>query len=155
MISMKLLSFLLVALTIVVVSCDKDKFTTVPQLEINSISPNTVNSGDIVQLRGRYTDQEGDIDSALFVYKWYNGTTAILPFDTLRYSFDALGLPTNVKEAEITVAFQYNTTDPNGYITLPGLTERDTTATLGLIIIDKEGNRSDYGESDQIRIIKP
>jgi hypothetical protein len=151
---MKVFSFLLVLLVVGVASCDKDKFETVPQLNINSISPNTVNNGDIIQMKGDFTDQEGDIDSAIIVYKWYNGPVTILPLDTLRYSFASLDLPENLKEAEIIIAFEYNTSNSPFHISLGGV-ERDTTATFGLILIDKEGNRSEYKESDQVRLIKP
>jgi len=134
--------------------CGKDKFTTEPQITINSIKPGTVQSGAIVSLKGKFTDQEGDLDSALIVYKWYNGITAVR-HDTFRFSFATLNMPGNTKEADISVDFQYNTTNPNGYLTLPGVSVRDTTASLGLLLIDKKGNRSNFAESDQIRLIKP
>ncbi len=152
---MKFIQPLLITVVIIAVSCNKDKFTTAPQIDIRSISPGTVTNGDIIQVKGQYTDQEGDLDSALIIYKWYNGSSSILPLDTLRYSFAALQLPPKTREADITISFQYNTTNPNGYITLPGVSVRDTTATMGLILIDKAANRSNYSESDQIRLIKP
>jgi len=95
------------------------------------------------------------VDSVLLIYKWYNGSASVLPLDTFRYSLGALQLPDNTREADIIVEFQYNTFNPNGYITLPGVSVRDTTATLGLILVDKAGNRSNYDESDKIRLIKP
>lgn len=151
---MKIIFSLLIVFVAIFFSCNKDKFTTEPQVKINSIQPGTVQSGNIVSMKGEYTDQEGDLDTALIVYKWYNGSTAVR-HDTFRFAFSSLNLPTNTKEADITVDFQYNTSNPNGYITLPGVSVRDTTATLGLILIDKAANRSNYAESDQIRLIKP
>jgi hypothetical protein len=151
---MKLYSTLLVLLAFAVASCNKDKFETIPHLDINSISPSTVNNGDIIEMKGDFTDQEGDLDSALIIYKWYNGAVSILPLDTLRYSFAALNLPETLKEAEITVAFEYNTTNSPFHIPLGGV-ERDTTASFGLILIDREGHRSEYKESEKIRMLKP
>ena len=145
---------LLFAFVAILAGCDKDKIETIPHLNINSISPNTVNAGQLIQMKGDFTDQEGDIDSALLIYKWYDGATAFMPFDTQRYNFAALGLPEKVTQADITVTFLYNEF-ASGYVTLPGVSIRDTTATLGLILIDRAGNRSEYEESDQIRLIKP
>lgn len=139
---------------VILAGCGKDKFTTEPQVEVNSITPKTVVNGSILSMKGKFTDQEGDLDSALIVYKWYNGSTAVTN-DTFRYSFASLGLPNNTKQADISVDFQYNSFNPNGFLTLPGVTLRDTTATLGLILIDKAANRSNYAESEEIRLIKP
>lgn len=151
---MKAILVLLVACSIVFFACNKDKFTTAPQVSIKSISPKTVISGNIISLKGKYTDQEGDLDSVLIVYKWYNLTTAVKN-DTFRYSFGNLNIPPNTKQADIQIDFQYNTSNSSGYLTLPGVSIRDTTATLGLVLIDKDSNRSAYAESDQIRLIKP
>lgn len=151
---MKIFQYLAISFFIIILSCNKDKFTTVPQVRINSISPTTVFNGNIIDMKGDYTDQEGDLDSALIVYKWYNGA-AVVKKDTFRYSFTALDLPAKTKEADIVINFQYNTSNPNGFVTLPGVSPRDTTASLGLILIDKAKNRSNYAESKQIRLKKP
>lgn len=151
---MKSIQPLLITLIIVAISCNKDKFTTIPQISIESISPSTAVNGDIISVKGKYTDQEGDVDSALIVYKWYNGTTVVRK-DTFRYSFASFGLPPSTKKADISVDFQYNTSNPNGYVTLPGASLRDTTGTLGIILVDKAKNRSNYAESKPIRLKKP
>lgn len=151
---MKLHQLFLLFSVITVLACNKDKFTTVPQVELKSISPETVFNGDIISLEGKYTDQEGDLDSILIVYKWYNNTTVVRK-DTFRYAFDALGIPTNTRQAEIDVTFEYNTNNYPDLVPLPGVSIKDTTASLGLILKDKEANRSEYKESDKIRLKKP
>ena len=151
---MKIIQPLLITLIIVAISCNKDKFTTIPQISIESISPSTAVNGSIISVKGKYTDQEGDVDSALIVYKWYNGATVVRK-DTFRYSFARFDLPPATRKADISVDFQYNTSNPNGYVTLPGASIRDTTGTLGLILIDKAKNRSNYAESKPIRLKKP
>ena len=65
-------------LFLIAAACNKDKFTTVPQVKIKSITPETVYQGDIIKLAGSFTDEEGDIDTVAIVYKWYNGNTAVL-----------------------------------------------------------------------------
>ena len=151
---MKFIPILLITFVLAFLACNKDKFTTVPQFKVDSISPNTVFNGNIVSFRGQFTDQEGDLDSAFIVYKWYNGA-AVVRNDTFRYNLSGLGIPVNTRKADVTIDFQYNTGNPNGYVTLPGASTRDTTATLGLILKDKAGNRSVYAESSPIRLKKP
>jgi hypothetical protein len=142
------------AILFVLIACNKDKFTTIPQVEIKSISPTTVTSGSILNMKGQFTDDEGDLDSILIVYKWYNAATVVRN-DTFRYSFEGLAIPTESRQADLEVTFEYNTNNFGDLVPLPGVSVRDTTATLGLILKDKEANRSEYKESEKIRLIKP
>jgi hypothetical protein len=151
---MRIISSLLILSLFVAASCNKDKFTTIPQVSIESIKPDVVSNGNIISMKGEFTDQEGDLDSALIVYKWYNGAIVVRN-DTFRYTFATFDLPPKTRQADISVDFQYNTSNPNGLVTLPGAGIRDTTATLGLILIDKANNRSAYAESAPIRLKKP
>ena len=151
---MKTSLLLLSALLVIVISCNKDKFTTIPQVTVKSISPSTVFSGDIITMKSKYTDKEGDLDSVLIVYKWYNGAI-VIPKDTFRYSFASLHVPAKTQEADMDVTFEYNTNNNPDLRFLPGVSPKDTTATLGLILKDKAGNRSNYSESEKIRLKKP
>ena len=144
---MKLSLFLLSVLVVIAIACNKDKFTTEPQVTVKSISPSEVSSGDIITMKSKYTDLEGDIDTVLVVYKWYNGAT-VTKSDTFRYEFSTLGVPVKTQEADLNVTFTYNITNPPY---LPGVSQ-DTTATLGLILKDKDAHRSNYSESKQIRL---
>ncbi len=149
------LVILTLLLTAIGVACGKDKFTTVPQIKIKSISPGEVVQGDIVSLRAEFTDQEGDVDSVFVVYKWYDGATVTRQFDTLKYSFDGLKIPVNTKEGDVFVEFAYGR-QIDGYLTLGGTpVTKDTTAALGLLLKDKKANKSEYKESDKIRFKKP
>lgn len=151
---MKMRFFLLSLFVLAGLSCKKDKFTTIPQYTITSISPTTVFNGNILQMDGKFTDKEGDVDSTLIIYKWYNGSSVVRN-DTFRYSFSATGIPPKTIQGDVFIGFQYNTTNPNGYPPLPAATTRDTTATLGVILIDKANNRSAYAESQPIRLKRP
>jgi hypothetical protein len=104
-------------------------------------------------MKSKYTDKEGDLDTILVVYKWYNGATVVKK-DTFRYSFEALHVPAKTDEADMNVTFEYNTNNNPDLRFLQGVV-KDTTATLGLILKDKAGNRSLYSESKQIRLKKP
>lgn len=145
--------FVLFVLVVIAFACTKDKFTTEPQVTIKSISPAVVFSGDIIVMKGKYTDLEGDIDTILVVYKWYNGATVVRN-DTFRYPFSPLDVPPKTQEADMNVTFEYNTNNNPDLRFLPGVS-KDTTASLGLILKDKASHRSNYSESDKIRLKKP
>lgn len=151
---MKQRLLLLPVLTVIVMACNKDKFTTEPIVTIKSISPGTVNNGDVITLASKYTDDEGDLDSVYVVYKWYNGANVVRN-DTFRYDFGMLNLPSKLREADMNVVFEYNTNNNPDLVPLPGVSLRDTSATFGLVLIDKAKNRSNYAESDKIRLKKP
>jgi len=153
MIQMKNKWLLPVLVLILVTACNKDKFKTEPQVKMRSISPNTVLAGDIIVVKGDYTDDEGDVDSAFIVYKWYNGPTAVRN-DTFRYDFNRLNLPPKTREGDFELTFEYST---RNHPEIPGIggVPRDTTAAFGMILIDKAKHRSVYSESDKIRLKKP
>lgn len=146
--------FLALALAVFAIACNKDKFTSVPQVKIKSISPSNVNQGNQVQMKGSFTDDEGDIDSALVIYKWYNGDV-VTRKDTLRdYLISNIALPTGTRSGDFVITFLYGVF--GDFPTLPSTpVARDTTATLGLLFVDKQNQRSTYVESEKIRLIKP
>ena len=149
---MKLFPILIAAIVVIAAACNKDKFTSTPQVEIKSISPGVVFSGDVIKVKGKYTDKEGDLDSILVVYKWYNGTI-VTKKDTFRYSFKDMKIPPKTITAELDVTFEYNTFNTN-FANLSGVS-KDTTATFGIILKDKDSLRSNYAESAAIRLKKP
>lgn len=141
-------------LATLIVSCNKDKFKTEPQVHVKSITPSIVVSGNVITIKGDYTDDEGDVDSILIVYKWYNGATEI-PVDTLRYTFTRLNLPDKTRQADLQIDFEYNTNNIPDMVPLSGVSLRDTTASFGLVLKDRKGQRSNYSESDKIRLKRP
>lgn len=147
-------SFYFILLLSVLFACSKDKFTSEPKVEIRSIQPATVYNGNVIRLLGSYTDEEGDVDSVYIVYKWFNGTTATRIDTLMRFPTGRLGIPAQLRKSDIAVEFEYNTYNQSNLLTLPGVT-KDTSATLGLILIDKTRKRSNYAESNKIRLKKP
>src|SRR3954470_6947082 len=86
--------------------CTKDKFKTVPQVEIKSLSPDPVYKGQLFTLSAIVRDKEGDLkDTVLIVRKRFNNTT-LLTVDTLRYSISDFAFPKN-NEIEIQAVFSY------------------------------------------------
>jgi hypothetical protein len=134
------------------VSCEKNRFTTVPQVEIKALTPETVEQGDIIRFRSEFTDKEGDLDSILIIYKWYDGSTATKS-DTFRFTTENVGIPSKLTDGEIIIEYSYGSfNDP---FPILGSVAQDTTAAFGIIAIDKTALRSEYVESKLIRLIKP
>ncbi len=155
------LVFLGVLISFLFVSCEKDKFTTEPQINLKSISPGTVQQRDIISIQARFTDDEGDLDSVYVILKYYNGsigappTVGGFPIDTLRYSFDSYNLPRETRDGDIFIKFSYGTSI-QGYTQLQlSPVTKDTTAAFGIQLIDKAKHRSEYKESDKIRLLEP
>lgn len=137
----------------VAASCGKDKFKTEPQVEPVSISPETVFHGNQIFYTGKFTDDEGDIDSVLVGYQWHNGTT-VIPIDTFRYEYETLGVPSGTRQAEITIGLEYNTQNNPDLKPLSGV-NKDTTASFTFVLKDKAAHRSNAAESKKIRLKKP
>ncbi len=141
---------------VVLIACNKDKFTSKPQVKIKSITPSAVAKKNIIEVKGSFTDDEGDLDSAFIVYRWYNGAN-IVKSDTFDYDLQTLGLPASTRQGDFTIRFQFNSSEPYtpDILTLPGGNNfiRDTTATIGLFVGDTTGQKSDLAESEKVRLL--
>ena len=61
---------------IFLLACNKDKFKTVPQAEVKSLSPNDVVKGGVFKFVAKITDKEGDLkDTVYLVTKRYDFNT--------------------------------------------------------------------------------
>ena len=137
----------------VLAACSKDKFKTVPQVSINAISPDEAFNGSIIEMTATVTDQEGDIqDSVIVVRKRFNGDTQ-LTVDSTRLSLKGLGVPTKQK-IELRVSVSYGRLLPE-YALFQDLERTfDREFSIGLVVIDNAGNRSEYVESEKIVLKK-
>ena len=146
-------TFLLLAVVALIVACNKDKFTTEPQITIKKISPSDVFRGDILKIEGEFTDDEGDIDSAFIVYKYYSQTGAVTRlFDTIKnYTITSVNLPEKTRQGTLIISFDYGQ-DVSDNPEIPGtpVSIRDTLVTFGVLLKDKAGHRSNYSESEKI-----
>lgn len=132
-------------------ACSKDKFKTEPQVEIKSFGPDQVRKGEIFSMRAVVRDKEGDVqDSVLLVRKRWTGTT-LLSQDTIRYHIDDFDFPAT-DEIEIQFLFSYGELK-EGYI-FTNLENQDRNFSVGIIVRDKAGHRSNYAESDKIVLKK-
>ena len=158
---MKRVLALSIILAAAAVACSKSKFETVPTVEIKSLSPDAVgvppadkpNAISVLTLKARVTDKEGDLqDSLLVVPKYFLTDGTLLSSDTIVYKLDLLNFP-NTKDVEIQVQFTYGRL-AEGYELINTVSE-DQDLSIGMIVIDKAGHRSNYSESGKVRLIKP
>lgn len=149
---MKFRYFPAIIFILVLFACRKNSSSSSPQVTIKSITPNPVSQGNVIEMDAKFNDKAGTLDSALVVLKWYDNSTATF-IDTMRFPLGGLNLPTTTKLGDIIVQFGYGQFVAN-YPVLPNSpVAADTTATLGLILIDQSGNRSGYGQSGKIRLL--
>ena len=146
-------TILFVGFAALLAACGKDKFQTVPQVEIKSLSPKNTVLGDVIVLTANVTDKEGDVqDSALFCRKKISLANFVVQTDTIRKSLKELGIP-SAQEYQLNLSLKYGQ-KVNEYEYQPNSDGVDRKLTLGVIVRDKAGNRSTYVESDTIILKK-
>jgi hypothetical protein len=152
---MKIMLLLLCSFVLLFTACNKNKYTTEPQVKFKSISPDVVSRGNVITFTSTFYDDEGDIDLIYIVQKWYNGSTATF-IDTLKnLSYASTTAPANARTGEISMVAEYQTQNTGNKVFPWSPINRDTVATLGLLVIDKAGHRSNYTESDKFVLKKP
>jgi hypothetical protein len=133
-------------------ACSKDKFKTVPQVEIKSFGPEQVTKGQIIRLQARVTDKEGDLqDSVIFYRKVFTLSGLLLSQNSdssIRANLKDLGVP-NKTDVELQLDMIYGESNQN-YPTQNGNNTVDRKLAVGVYVKDKAGNRSEYVESDTI-----
>jgi hypothetical protein len=147
--------FILFLVVLAFSACRKGKFETVPTVTIDSFGPKVVSTGDFFQLRATVTDKEGDVqDSVIIVRKRFSTDGSLLSTDsTRRVSLRGLGTP--IKDRiELMITFVYGRLIPEQAITQDLEYNFDRNLTVGLIVVDNAGNRSEYVESEPIRLQK-
>src|SRR5687767_2774824 len=95
--------------TVFLLSCNKDKYTTVPQLKYESVNTKVLRQGEVITFTLTFTDAEGDLlsgDSALYVKK-VDAKCAASNFD--QYYKLPSDLPTSKDQSgELKVTYGYN-----------------------------------------------
>ena len=154
---MKIRIWLALIIVLGMISCDKGKFETVPQLTLKSRSPEKepVEVGDPLRLNIEYTDKEGDVSDSLFILRQrLNQNGAVTP---PKSPYDIPTFPTIDKgEFEITLTYVYDLTVNLTAISIPGSSSKKEIDTLRLKIVakDKAGNKSDTLVVNNVYVIR-
>ena len=155
---MKIRIWLALIIVLGMISCDKGKFETVPQLRLKSRSPEKepVEVNDPLRLNIEYTDKEGDVSDSLFIIRQrLNQNGAVTP---PKSPYDIPTFPTIDKgEFEITLDFIDLTYNLNA-ISIPGsgspAKKEIDTLRLKIVARDKAGNKSDTLVVDNVYVIR-
>ena len=142
---------LVALISLVVISCGKDKFTTKPQLKFLRAEDYEVARGGLIKFYLEVTDSEGDLSDSLFI----ETKVAACPNSNRSLGFPMPNFPhgSNVK-AQIEVTFANGVFVP-GYPALPSpACGRPDTTVYQFWIHDEAGNISDTVQTDKPLIIQ-
>ncbi len=130
-------------------SCNKDKYTTTPQLKYESVNKKVFRSGDIIQFTLSFTDAEGDIQDSLYVEKFE--PKCVNSRFTQFYKIPDFPSSKN-QSGEITLTYGYNVS--NLPPILPPQCNRNDTAVFKFVLKDKANNKSDTAISETIVLLR-
>lgn len=140
-------------IVIALAACSKDKFGSVPAVKIESFGPPEVNNQDFFRLIATVTDKEGDLQDSVIIYRNVYKFSDVEK-DSIVTNLKNLGVPVKTK-LELQVTFRYGSTEPQGQIIYQKLRDdADRPMSVGLVVKDNAGHRSEYVESDKIILKK-
>jgi len=130
-------------------SCNKDKYTTIPQLKYKSANKKVFKSGDIITFTLSFTDAEGDLQDSLYVEKFEPKCVNSRFKQLYKIPF----FPTSKNQSgEITITYGYNV---SSYPPILGpQCNRNDTCIFKFVLKDKAKNKSDTATSETIVLIK-
>lgn len=141
-------SFFLLAL----VSCNKNKFTTKPQITIVSIGPDSVSRNDLFQVDLHFTDKEGDIHDSLYIHGHVlNQNQQGNASEFQEYFYAIPEYPDHTQgDFQLTFSRQLNS---NYALLLDPLTDQSDTILYSFNVKDSKGNLSDTAKAPKPIII--
>jgi hypothetical protein len=130
-------------------SCNKDKYTTIPQLKYKSANKKVFKSGDIITFTLSFTDAEGDLQDSLYVEKFEPKCVN----SRFKQLYKIPSFPTSKNQSgEITITYGYNV---SSYPPILGpQCNRNDTCIFKFVLKDKAKNKSDTATSETIVLIK-
>ena len=158
---MKTRIWLAVIIVVGMIACGKDKFQTVPQLTLKSITPKAPEAVDLnkrtLRINIEYTDKEGDVSDSLFITR--QRLNQKKPVTSAESPYDIPTFPNMDKgEFEITLDYFTHLTFNLTPIPIPGsgTPAKNEIDTLRLKIVakDKAGNKSDTLFVDNVYVIR-
>ncbi len=149
---MKTKLLILMVMAVFVNACNKDAYTTKPQLTLKSVNSTIQGTGSVLTFTFEFTDKEGDVQDTLF----YSRTSKVCSLDN--NSTDTTTIPnfssTKNQKGIFEVSFPIGTAT-NGSITGACFTANKTdTSVFKFCLQDKAKNRSDTVTSPNITFLK-
>lgn len=148
---MKAKILILFVIALITNSCNKNTYTTSPQLTFKSVNSTSFTNGDIVSFNIQFTDKEGDVQDSIWILrvsKICPGSFASLyPYSMPQFT------PTKDLKGIIEIDFRYNQYN-TGYPSLSGCGVKNDTSYFKFWIKDNAGNVSDTVSSPSIAFLK-
>lgn len=141
----KFIPFLFV---IFLVACDKDKFETKPQIEIDSYNTKELPAGADLIINLKFTDKEGDLGQGQFTYIPVRLNKRGLPPSVPNYTPVDLSIPefSDHNKGEFELKLEWKNLHKSD--------RENDTINLKFVAVDREGNSSDTIQSDQLVILR-
>ncbi len=142
-------TILFAVLCLLFIGCNKNKFSTTPQLKYKSVNTTKLFNGQIISFKLSFTDAEGDLQDSIYVEK-VEPTCAASGFKS-KYLIPAFPTTKNA-EGEIEISYGYNVSN-FPFIKSPQCGRNDT-CYFRFMLKDKAQNKSDTVNSETIIIVK-
>ena len=143
-------------ITFGMIACGKDKFETVPQLELRSRNTDVVPVNGTLRLNIEFRDKEGDVSDSLLIVRQRLNVRGPIQLPPSPY-----GIPdfphTDKGEFEVSLEYQFGLVFGLPPLRIPGSNPvRNEIDTLRLKIVarDKGGNKSDTLVVDNVYVIR-
>jgi hypothetical protein len=129
-----------------ITSCNKNKYTSAPQLKYESVNTKKLSRGETLRITLSFTDAEGDLQDSIFVQKIVSKCR-----DNSNSSFTQLykvpEFPAGKNQAgDIVISYGYTSINPI-------CQSRNDTAVFRFVLKDKQKNKSDTVTSEPIVIV--
>lgn len=140
--------FIPLLFAIVLISCDKDKFETKPQIEIDSYNTKELPGGADLIINLKFTDKEGDLGQGQFTYIPVRLNKRGLPPSVPNYTPVELTIPefSDHNKGEFELKLEWKNLHKSD--------RENDTINLRFVAVDREGNKSDTVQSDQLVILR-
>jgi len=144
---------LIIAVSVIIFACTKDKLTTIPKLTFRDVNTTSVSGSQDIRITLDLSDKEGDYTSLLGVRKVIIGGCAADTFTELgKFFIPPDFIDSKEKEGEVVVTLARNDRGGNSCSTPGGGTKADTVV-YKFWTQDQAGNKSDTTQTKSIIIL--
>ena len=146
-------TIIIALISLAILGCKKDQFTTNPQLEYKKVNSTFIPRDAVMQITLHFTDAEGDLPGKLFIQRRSN----YCPDDTIFQETSLLPEFPTTKNTEGDIIVSYSNGLVPGYFPMsdvPSICADTTLCYFRFVLEDKAGNRSDTISSEDIAISK-
>ena len=148
--------WLALVITFGMIACDKDKFETVPQLELKSRNTDIVPVNGTLRLNIEFRDKEGDVNDSLLIVRQRLNVRGPLQLPPSPY-----GIPdfpkTDKGEFEVSLDYQFGLVFGLPPLRIPGsnpVKNEIDTLRLKIVARDNAGNKSDTLVIDNVYVTR-